>query len=76
MMFGNTRLSQGIFHSLLSANILCISTQICTALSPGGPYRNLSLFDMTFPGSPVKPAANALVPNTAGKERGCSAQPD
>jgi hypothetical protein len=75
MMFGRTRSSQGIFHSVPSANILCISTQICTALSPGGPYRNLSLFAMTFPGSPVKPAANGLVPTPLGK-KGCGAQPD
>jgi len=36
-MFGNTRFSHGIFHSVLSANILCISTQRWTALSLTAP---------------------------------------
>jgi hypothetical protein len=60
-MFGRTRFSQGIFHSVLSANIRCMSTQRCTALSPGDPYRNVSLFDMAFLQS--QPAAGRLVPD-------------
>ena len=62
MMFGSTRSSQGIFHSVASANILCISTQRWTAFSPGGPYLSESLFDMTIRNSDSNWPAPVLVP--------------
>src|SRR5687768_12767219 len=37
--------------------------------------RNLSLFDMTFPRSPVKPAANGLVPTPLGKKEVAARNP-
>jgi hypothetical protein len=75
-MFGSTRSSHGIFHSVASANILCISTQRWTAFSPGGPYLSESLFDMTIRYSDLQPAGLGLGSCRTLPEKGCGLQPD
>jgi hypothetical protein len=66
--FGSTRPSHGIFHSVASENILCISTQRWTTFSLGGPYLSVSLFDMAIRDNDVQPAERALVPSFQTRE--------
>lgn len=44
--FGRTRGSHGIFHSVSSANMRCISTLRWIASAPTGPYLSSSSFDI------------------------------
>ena len=55
-MFGRTQ-AMASAQSVASANILCMSTQMWTAVSPGAPWRNSSLLDMLYPLSPAPTAA-------------------
>jgi len=72
-MFGRTRESHGIFHSVPSANMRCMSTQICTAVPPGRPYLSLSLFAMaSSPESRLQRTARGLVPVL---DKGCACNP-